>query len=57
MPETRKVQLFKNGASQAVRLPAEFRFPGDHPWLAPNSFAAEKDFRLLTGCRRMFPSL
>ncbi|MBB6142237.1 antitoxin VapB [Silvibacterium bohemicum] len=28
MPETRKVRLFKNGASQAVRLPAEFRFPG-----------------------------
>jgi antitoxin VapB len=29
MPQTRKVRLFKNGASQAVRLPAEFRFPGD----------------------------
>lgn len=26
MPQTRKVRLFKNGASQAVRLPAEFRF-------------------------------
>lgn len=25
---TRKVKLFKNGASQAVRLPAEFRFEG-----------------------------
>jgi len=26
MPQTAK--LFKNGRSQAVRLPAEFRFPG-----------------------------
>lgn len=29
MSETRKVKLFRNGASQAVRLPAEFRFDGD----------------------------
>ncbi|NGN41344.1 AbrB/MazE/SpoVT family DNA-binding domain-containing protein [Mesorhizobium sp. CGMCC 1.15528] len=29
MSETRKAKLFKNGASQAVRLPAEFRFEGD----------------------------
>ena len=29
MPETRTAKLFKNGASQAVRLPAEFRFDGD----------------------------
>lgn len=28
MIETRTVKLFKNGASQAVRLPAEFRFEG-----------------------------
>jgi len=28
MPETRRAKLFKNGASQAVRLPAEFRFEG-----------------------------
>lgn len=26
--ETRTAKLFKNGASQAVRLPAEFRFDG-----------------------------
>ena len=26
--ETRVAKLFKNGASQAVRLPAEFRFEG-----------------------------
>lgn len=29
MIETRIAKLFKNGASQAVRLPAEFRFEGD----------------------------
>lgn len=29
MPQTKRVRLFKNGASQAVRLPAEFRFSGD----------------------------
>ncbi len=29
MLETRIAKLFKNGSSQAVRLPAEFRFEGD----------------------------
>ena len=29
MPDTRIAKLFRNGASQAVRLPAGFRFPGD----------------------------
>jgi len=29
MGETKRVKLFKNGASQAVRLPAEFRFDTD----------------------------
>lgn len=29
MTDTRRAKLFKNGASQAVRLPAEFRFEGD----------------------------
>jgi antitoxin VapB len=28
MPQTRSAKLFKNGSSQAVRLPAEFRFEG-----------------------------
>lgn len=28
MPQTRVAKLFRNGASQAVRLPAEFRFEG-----------------------------
>jgi antitoxin VapB len=29
MLETRIAKLFKNGSSQAVRIPAEFRFKGD----------------------------
>ncbi len=29
MSQTRIVKLFKNGSSQAVRLPAEFRFQGN----------------------------
>ena len=29
MTETRVAKLFRNGASQAVRLPAEFRFEGN----------------------------
>jgi antitoxin VapB len=28
MTQTRVAKLFKNGASQAVRLPVEFRFDG-----------------------------
>jgi antitoxin VapB len=31
--ETRIAKLFKNGASQAVRLPAEFRFEGDEVYM------------------------
>ncbi|AEG92066.1 antitoxin [Ramlibacter tataouinensis] len=33
MAETRTAKLFKNGASQAVRLPAEFRFEGDEVYV------------------------
>jgi antitoxin VapB len=29
MPDTRIAKLFRNGRSQAVRLPHEFRFDGD----------------------------
>lgn len=29
MLQTKTARLFKNGASQAVRLPAEFRFAGE----------------------------
>jgi antitoxin VapB len=34
MTEIRTAKLFKNGASQAVRLPAEFRFTGDEVYVA-----------------------
>lgn len=33
MIETRIAKLFKNGASQAVRLPAEFRFEGEEVYI------------------------
>jgi antitoxin VapB len=36
MPRTKLVRLFKNGASQAVRLPAEFRFSGDTVYATQN---------------------
>jgi antitoxin VapB len=36
MPRTKIVRLFKNGASQAVRLPAEFRFSGKSVYATQN---------------------
>lgn len=33
MAETRVAKLFMNGGSQAVRLPAEFRFEGDEVYV------------------------
>lgn len=34
MAKTHIAKLFKNGASQAVRLPAEFRFNGDQVYIS-----------------------
>ena len=34
MVQTRIAKLFKNGASQAVRLPAEFRFEGEEVFVS-----------------------
>lgn len=34
MIETRTAKLFKNGASQAVRLPADFRFEGEEVFVS-----------------------
>lgn len=34
-------KLFKNGASQAVRLPAEFRFEGDEVYIAKNEVTGD----------------
>lgn len=39
--ETRVAKLFKNGASQAVRLPAEFRFEGDEVYIAKNEVTGD----------------
>jgi antitoxin VapB len=33
MSATKRAKLFVNGRSQAVRLPAEFRFPGDEVFI------------------------
>jgi len=33
MQETRAAKLFKNGGSQAVRLPSEFRFEGNQVYI------------------------
>lgn len=34
MSETRIAKLFKNGASQAIRLPVEFRFEGGEVYVS-----------------------
>lgn len=36
MFDTRRAKLFKNGSSQAVRLPAEFRFEGTDVYITRN---------------------
>lgn len=33
MSDQQKAKLFRNGGSQAVRLPAEFRFEGDEVYI------------------------
>lgn len=39
--ETRAAKLFKNGASQAVRLPAEFRFQGDEVYVSRDALTGD----------------
>jgi antitoxin VapB len=41
MIETRIAKLFKNGASQAVRLPAEFRFDSDEVYATRNDVTGD----------------
>ena len=41
MPITRIAKLFKNGASQAVRLPAEFRFAGKEVYVTRNDVTGD----------------
>lgn len=39
--ETRIAKLFKNGSSQAVRLPAEFRFEGSEVYISRNESSGD----------------
>ncbi|MFA7240172.1 MAG: AbrB/MazE/SpoVT family DNA-binding domain-containing protein [Sulfuricellaceae bacterium] len=41
MLETRVAKLFKNGASQAVRLPADFRFDGDEVYITRDEMTGD----------------
>lgn len=41
MTETRIAKLFRNGASQAVRLPAEFRFEGDQVYITRDTVTGD----------------
>lgn len=41
MTETRIAKLFKNGNSQAVRLPAEFRFEGDEVYITRDDITGD----------------
>ncbi|HEY0794769.1 MAG TPA: AbrB family transcriptional regulator [Acidisarcina sp.] len=41
MAQSRTAKLFKNGASQAVRLPAEFRFAGSEVYVSRNDFTGD----------------
>ncbi|SNT26689.1 antitoxin VapB [Granulicella rosea] len=34
MPQAKVAKIFKNGASQAVRLPSEFRFDADEVYIS-----------------------
>jgi antitoxin VapB len=36
MPQAHTAKLFRNGASQAVRLPAEYRFEGSEVYISRN---------------------
>lgn len=41
MIDTRTAKLFKNGASQAVRLPMEFRFEGDEVYVTRDELTGD----------------
>ena len=41
MIQTRVAKLFKNGSSQAVRLPAEFRFEGGEVFVTRNDVTGD----------------
>jgi antitoxin VapB len=41
MTETKVAKLFKNGSSQAVRLPAEFRFEGNEVYVTRDEITGD----------------
>ena len=41
MAEPKTAKLFQNGGSQAVRLPAEFRFEGDEVYITRNAVTGD----------------
>ena len=41
MTETKIAKLFKNGSSQAVRLPAEFRFEGNEVYVTRDEITGD----------------
>ncbi|MBU2603163.1 MAG: AbrB/MazE/SpoVT family DNA-binding domain-containing protein [Actinobacteria bacterium] len=41
MSETRTARLFKNGSSQAVRLPADFRFEGEEVYITRDEVSGD----------------
>ncbi|MGB9030132.1 MAG: hypothetical protein WCC27_08435 [Acidobacteriaceae bacterium] len=51
MPRTKIVRLFKNGASQAVRLPAEFRFSGKTVYATQNDATGDVVLSTRPGAR------
>lgn len=51
MIETRTAKLFKNGASQAVRLPMEFRFEGDRVYITRDAATGDVVLSTRPGAR------
>ena len=51
MNETRIAKLFKNGASQAVRLPMEFRFEGDEVYVTRSDVTGDVVLSIRAGAK------
>ena len=51
MSEIRTAKLFKNGASQAVRLPAEFRFEGAEVFVTRDELTGDVTLSTRPGAR------
>jgi len=54
MTEVRKAKLFKNGASQAVRLPADFRFEGEEVFVTRDEATGDVVLSTRPGARAWF---